>query len=78
MRVLAYSFPATEAARSARESLIRTFEMHQSDAALAPLADDGIVLAVRAREDNLEQVRSVLEQHGGKATDEIDEAWTVR
>ena len=77
MRVLAYSFEATEAARSARESLIRQFQLRPSDAKYAPLADDGVVLAVRAREDNLEAVKTVIESHGGSLAEDVPEEWTL-
>ena len=76
MRVIGYSFSDEHAAWRARETLKERYELKSADARIAPLADDGVILAVRAREENLDSVTQVLEQHGGEEVIEIDERWT--
>ncbi len=76
MRVLGYGFhDETEAAR-ARERLTHLFGLGDDDARVADLADNGVVLAVRAREDNLPHVTAVLFEHGGEPLIDIDESRT--
>ena len=76
MRVIGYSFNEEHAAWRAREVLKERYELNPSDARIAPLADDGVLLAVRAREENLDGVVRVLTQHGGEEVVEVDERWT--
>jgi hypothetical protein len=78
MRVLAYSFHETRAADQARDMLVREFQMKPSDADVAEMADNGMVLAVRAQEDNLPAVKTILERYGGQPASEVPEGWTIR
>lgn len=76
MRVLGYGFhDATEAIR-ARQLLTQLCGLRERDARVGDLADDGVVLAVRAREDALPQVSQVLTAHGGELLIEVDERLT--
>lgn len=76
MRVLGYGFESEAEASEAERTLVETYGLGTSDAQLADLAGNGVVLAVRAREENLDAVRSVLEQHGGERLVDVDERWT--
>ena len=78
MRVLGYGFHEAQQAWRAREVLTERYSLGPGDAKLADLADDGVVLAVRAREDNLDGVTQVLAEHGGEPLTDIDEGWTKR
>jgi len=76
MRVLAYTFEADEPARAAREVLIKRFEMQTADAVVAPVADAEVVIVVRTRDENIADVKAVLEQHGGRHATDVPEEWT--
>jgi hypothetical protein len=76
MRVLGYSFRQTTAAMQARQALVDRYLLAPNDARLGDLADDGSLLAVRAREDNLAGVKEVLHAHGGEQLTDVDEGWT--
>ena len=76
MRVLGYAFRQPEAAWTAREVLTEQFRLGPDDASVADLADNGVVLAVRAREDNLDGVTRILTEHGGEPLTNVDERWT--
>ena len=78
LRVLGYSFREPEAAWRARQILTERYELGPDDASVADLADDGVLLAVRAREDNLDGVTRILTEHGGEPLTNIDERWTGR
>ena len=76
MRVIGFSFSEERAARRACETLTQQYELRASDARIGPLADDGVLLAVRAREENLDDVMRLLEQYGGQRVTDVDERWT--
>ena len=76
VRVLGYSFRQAGDAARARRVLTQLYGLRPGDARLADLADDGIVLGIRAREDNVDDVARVLAEHGGEPLVDIDERWT--
>jgi len=76
MRVLGYSFRRDGDAERARRELVTRFQLSSSDARLAPLADDGSVLGVRVVEDDLTDVKQILQENGGEPVVDVDEAWT--
>ena len=76
MRVLGYEFEQEDDAERALAALVDRFGLGAEDAHVAPLADDKQVLAVRAREDNLDAVKELLTDHGGEQLTEVDESWT--
>ena len=78
MRVLGYAFHEAQKAWRAREVLTERYGLRPGDASVADLADNGVVLAVRAREDNLAGVTRVLAEHGGEQLTDVDERWTKR
>lgn len=78
MRVLGYSFRGANEAARARQVIIRRYNLRPGDAQVADLANDGWVLGVRAREDNLEGVTQLLVAHGGEPLVDVDERWTGR
>ena len=73
---MGYGFEDEEEAQEALEALVERYEMGPADARVALLADAGTVLAVRAREDNLDDVKELLAEHGGEQLTEVDESWT--
>ncbi len=76
MRVLGYGFHKGGKAAKARQALTRRFGLDPDDARVAELADNGDVLGVRAREENLGAVVDLLAQHGGEPLVDVDERWT--
>ena len=78
MRVLGYAFHEPRKAWRAREVLTERYQLSPGDANVADLADNGVVLAVRAREDNLDGVTQILAEHGGEPLTDVDERWTKR
>ena len=78
MRVLGYRFRAPHEAARAREVVRQRYGLRPEDARLAELADDGVVLGIRAREDNLGGLTRVLVEHGGEPLVDVDERWTGR
>ena len=76
MRVLGYEFEEEDEARRALQELVERFELEAEDARVARLADENVVLAVRAREENLDAVKELLTEHGGEQVTEVDERWT--
>lgn len=62
----------------AREMLTEEFKLTATDAQMAEYAEGGVVLGVRAREENLETVTDVLELHGGEPLVDVPEARTRR
>ena len=76
MRVLGYGFQEEEAAQQALDELVDRYELGPNDARVARLADENLVLAVRAREDHVDAVKEVLTDHGGEQLTEVDESWT--
>lgn len=76
MRVLGFAFHKKGKAAKARQDLTNRFGLAPDDADIAELANNGDVLGVRAREDNLPAVVDVLSQHGGEQLTNVDERWT--
>jgi NAD(P)H-hydrate repair Nnr-like enzyme with NAD(P)H-hydrate dehydratase domain len=76
MRVLGYGFEDEEEAQEALEALAERYELGPADNRVALLADAGTVLAVRAREDNLDNVKELLAEHGGEQLTEVEDRWT--
>ena len=76
MRVLGYEFEEEDEAQRALSALVDRFELAAEDAHVARLADENHVLAVRAREDNLDAVKELLTEHGGEQLTDVDERWT--
>ena len=76
MRVLGYEFEEEVQARRALEELVERYELGPEDARVARLADENHVLAVRARVDNLAEVKEILAEYGGEQVTEVDEGWT--
>ena len=76
MRVLGFGFEREQDASDAERELVAAFGLGPNDSKVADLADDGVLLAVRAREENVSGVKSVLRQHGGEQLVDVDERWT--
>ena len=76
MRVIGYGFREESEATRARDLLTTLFGLSDGDASVGDLAGDGVVLAVRAREDKLPLVTEVLVQSGGEPLVDVDERWT--
>jgi hypothetical protein len=76
VRVLGYGFHEASEAVRARDLLTSLFGLGEGDASVGDLAGNGVVLAVRAREDKLPLVTEVLAQHGGEPLVDVDERWT--
>lgn len=76
MRVLGYGFKQAAEASRALRAITQRYDLQPGDARLADLADDGVVLGIRAREDDLDEVMRLLDEHGGQPLVDIDEEWT--
>lgn len=76
VRVLGYSFRRAAEAARVRQTIIEQYGIRPTDARVADLAGDGVVLGVRAREDNLEELSRILAEHGGEPLVGVDERWT--
>ncbi len=76
MRVLGYGFQRAADASRAQRALIEECHLSQRDAEIAELADDGVVLGVRAPEEALDEIRAILDRLGGRRLTDIDERWT--
>ncbi len=74
MRVLGYSFREPTDAERVRAVLMERFGLRPDDARLGDLAEDGIVLGIRAREENVAEVERLLGQHGGTPLTDVE--WT--
>ncbi len=77
MRVLGYSFQQPADAWRARETITERYGLPPSDAQLADLAGDGVVLGVRTPEGDVAEVARVLAEHGGRALVDVDERRTA-
>jgi hypothetical protein len=83
MRVLAASFDRREAALHVLGLLRERYQLDATDASVAPLAAAGpgeapapTVLAGRFREERVDQVRRLCEEHGGQVVVVVDESIT--
>jgi hypothetical protein len=54
------------------------FELETGDSRVARLADENLVLAVRAREENSDAVDELLTDHGSEKVTDVDERSTRR
>jgi hypothetical protein len=50
--------------------------MQPGDAKVGDLAQDGTVLGIRAREENIADLERLLAEHGGTPLTDVDERWT--
>ena len=75
MRILGYGFDEEAAAQQALNDLVDRYDLGPDDARVARLSD-GLILAVRAREDDLEGVKGLLVDRGGEQLTDVDEGWT--
>jgi hypothetical protein len=76
VRVLGYSFPQAADASRASKAITERFGLQPGDAKIGDLAQDGTVLGVRTREDNVADVERLLAEHGGTPLTDVDERWT--
>jgi hypothetical protein len=76
VRILGYGFRDGSEAARARELLMHLLDLGDGDAAVGDLAGNGVVLAVRAREEKLPLVTEVLARHGGEPLVNVDERRT--
>jgi hypothetical protein len=82
MRVLAATFEREDAARAVLSSLRRRFDLSRRDASVAPLGTDRpepslYVLAGRFYDQRVSEVRRLVEAHGGRVVQDVDEARTL-
>jgi hypothetical protein len=78
VRILGYGFREEQAAWRARDELTEQYKLGPHDTSVARLAGDGVVLAIRATDDNIDGVTRVLAAHGGERLTDVDERWTQR
>lgn len=76
VRILGYSFDQPAQAHEAREVLMERYGMRPGDAQVADLADDGFVLGIRAREENIPDLARSLRDLGGDPLVDVDEKLT--
>jgi hypothetical protein len=76
MRVLGYAFDEASDARRAMRLLTERYGLQPEDVRLAELGGDGVVLGVRATEDKLAEVATLLRELRGRPVTDVDEAWT--
>jgi hypothetical protein len=84
VRVIAATFKDEESAGCALSELREAYDLAEDDAELAPLgvagteSEDALVLAGRFRDERVEPIRRLVEEHGGSVVVNVDEAITRR
>ena len=81
MRVLAATFSDREAAAGVLRELRVRYELGPEDAAVAPLGTTGAsngltLLAGRFYDERVQDIKQLIERHGGQIVADIDKQWT--